>query len=158
MNKFQKDLIVGQTNEQLISNILTKKGYKVEPNTSKIYEELQKWDLQITGKTNNVIQLEVKQDFKSQYTNNVAIELKCVNNTTSDFFVYNIGYRGIYIIHIEKLKYLLTDNIPGFFTYGGDNNNSYMKIISADTFIQNSTVLLHQTKEGKPIKTIQKII
>lgn len=158
MNKFQKDLVVGQTNEQLVNNILTKKGYTVEPNTSTIYNELCKWDLQVTGKTGNVIQLEVKQDFKSQYTNNVAIEKICVNNTTSDYFVYNLGWRGIYIISTEMIKYLLTDNIPGFYTYGGDNDNSFMKIITVDIFIQHSTILLHPTKEGKPIKTIQKII
>lgn len=129
--KFQNDLKIGQSNEELIANYFINKGYKVEFNKSNNYEELCKWDLKINGKL-----VEVKQDHKSQYTNNVCIEKRCVEKTTSNIWIYNLGTHGTWISKLDNIKHKLTSDVEGFWVHGGDGKRSYMKVIRIEEFLK----------------------
>lgn len=132
-NKFKRDLIVGQNSERRVGDIFLSKGYVVEYNNSKKLSELKGWDFTIT-KEDKFFRIENKNDLMCKKTGNVAVEIKCVNNTISDYWVYDIDEVGIYVISINNLIKLINSN--GRSVYGGDGGRSYMKLIKIDDFIK----------------------
>ena len=132
-NKFKRDLIVGQNSEKRVGDIFLSKGYAVEYNNSKKLSELKGWDFTIT-KEDKFFRIENKNDLMCKKTGNVAIEIKCVNNTISDYWVYDIDEVGIYVISIGNLIKLINSNSRS--VYGGDGGRSYMKLIKIDDFIK----------------------
>lgn len=132
-NKFKRDLIVGQNSERRVGDIFLSKGYVVEYNNSKKLSELKGWDFTIT-KEDKFFRIENKNDLMCKKTGNVAVEIKCVNNTISDYWVYDIDEVGIYIISINNLIKLINGNSRS--VYGGDGGRSYMKLIKINDFIK----------------------
>lgn len=132
-NKFKRDLIVGQNSERRVGDIFLSKGYAVEYNNSKKLSELKGWDFTIT-KEDKFFRIENKNDLMCKKTGNVAVEIKCVNNTISDYWVYDIDEVGIYVISINNLIKLINGNSRS--VYGGDGGRSYMKLIKIDDFIK----------------------
>lgn len=132
-NKFKRDLIIGQNSERRVSDIFLSKGYAVEYNNSKKLSELKGWDFTIT-KEDKFFRIENKNDLMCKKTGNVAVEIKCVNNTISDYWVYDIDEVGIYVISINNLIKLINGNSRS--VYGGDGGRSYMKLIKINDFIK----------------------
>lgn len=132
-NKFKRDLIIGQNSEKRVGDIFLSKGYVVEYNNSKKLSELKGWDFTIT-KEDKFFRIENKNDLMCKKTGNVAVEIKCVNNTISDYWVYDIDEVGIYVISINNLIKLINGNSRS--VYGGDGGRSYMKLIKIDDFIK----------------------
>ena len=135
MGNFKYDLQVGQTAERLVSDRFIEKGYTVEFNTGSTITELSGWDLCIT-KDDKVYKIEVKNDLMCIKTGNVAIEHKCINNSTADILVYVIKDKGIFYTTINNGRYMLTDKIDGRNLWGGDGGRSYMKLVRYEEFIK----------------------
>lgn len=132
--KFKQDLKEGQSNERYIASILLKKGYKVDFNTSTDLAELRKWDLKVEGKEVNYF--ECKRDYKCQTTGNVAIEVRCAEHSTSEYWTYTFDENEVYYTTLTNIKKMLSEAVPGWFIWGGDNNKAYMKIIKKEVFLK----------------------
>jgi hypothetical protein len=86
---FQKDLKAGQAKESELGTLLESKGVKVEYNISTNLDELRKYDLKYQI-NNKEIKIEVKADFSSSSTGNIAVELKCIRLSEANYFAYYI--------------------------------------------------------------------
>lgn len=153
--EFDKDLEFGQAAENFFGKLYEKKGYyyrlnPVKTNGRKWYElsleeqiKLKEYDMEISKDENfkDSILYEIKRDTKSLYTNNVAVEIGCVLNSKSKYFVYFFDKEmtDIFLIARKQLLQMLQSSYDGWITLGGDNNNSLMKIFRKDYFIQYGT-------------------
>lgn len=132
INTFDKDLERGKEGELKVLLYFKSKGYIVQRNESKIYEEMKGYDLAVTGKTESLI--EVKDDFLFDKTGNVALEYNCASYTKSDFFVYVLGKLGLWYLPTEDLRKLLSSQHKGFDCLGGSEGRERLKIVSFYTF------------------------
>ena len=140
MRNFKTDLVIGQTGEIKVAEIFKAKGYTVEFNTAKTVKELKGWDLSIT-KDEITYKVEVKTDLMCQKTNNVAIEWKCVEHSSSDFFVYVVEGKGIWYTSIKNIRYMMSDSIIGRNLWGGDRGATQLKLVSVIDFLKVSKEL-----------------
>lgn len=141
---FKNDLEYGQIGELKVAEYFNNKGYETKLNepvkgvklTYEMLEELRGWDLKVFN-NDKIIKVEVKRDQKSKYTGNVAIEQRCVNHSNSDVFVYifDADCNEMYFIKYKTMKYILTDEVEGWWCLGGDGKRSKMKIIRKDLFL-----------------------
>lgn len=111
-SNFEHDLKLGQKGENLLANILLKKG-----------------DL-----------IEVKTDFQAQETGNVFVEYKSrnklsgISTTKAHYWAFIVSNEQIVIIEIKKLKKLC--KIEGLKRIkGGDENTSEGILLPVDTLI-----------------------
>lgn len=152
--KFKNDLKYGNEGEQKFAEYIKNKyDYmdaelniidKKEILTDAELELLRGWDVKVTNnKTNITKYFEIKRDQKSKYTGNIAIEYRCVRHSKSDYFVYilDADCEEMYMISINNIKYLLSENTDGFNCMGGDGKRSYMKVIKKDELIKKSKKL-----------------
>ena len=77
------------------------------------------WDFSYKNQT-----FEVKYDRQAKKTGNIYVEIKCLNNTKADYFIYYIDNAEIYIF---ETRYLI-DNIKTlqhrYVQFAGDNNEN----------------------------------
>lgn len=78
---FNDDLAVGKRGEALVINAMKKRGHIVE-DVSDIYEYRQKDIDLILSKNGTTVNMEVKNDIVSNYTDNVFVEIYNRNNTS----------------------------------------------------------------------------
>lgn len=71
----------------------------------------------------------------STRTGNIAVEIKCVENTAANIWFYKIGDEFRYT-NLNYLKREIGTN--GVFVHGGDGGRSYMKLIPMTRFNNNS--------------------
>lgn len=64
-------------------------------------------------------------------TGNIAIEVRCVNTTKSNIWVYKIN-NEYWAINLKWLKEQVSTQ--GRFVYGGDGGRSYMKLVPVIEF------------------------
>jgi hypothetical protein len=136
--KFSKDLLEGQIVEQELANLLIKRNpyAQIEFNTSATNDikQLRKYDFILSnGSTLNKI--EVKYDKKASQTNNVAIEVYCVNYSEADIFAYKINNK-FYFIKTTMLKSLI-ESKKYRFTYACENGKNYIMLMRISEFEKN---------------------
>jgi hypothetical protein len=134
-NSFAKDLIIGQEIEKELAELLSKRNpkSKIEFNTSSTNDikELRKYDFTLSNNS-SIHKIEVKYDKKASQTNNVAIEVKCVNHSEADLFAYKIK-NDFYFIKTEKLKTLI-ESKQYRFVNACENGKNYIMLMSISEF------------------------
>jgi hypothetical protein len=130
MGNFKTDLAIGQSAEKEVGKLFENKGYFVVYNTAKTKEELKQWDLQISSEGNRY-KIEVKLDLMASTTGNIAIEVGCVLESIADFFIYKFNGEFWYTRRQNLVNEI---SKQGRFVTGGDNGNSYMKLVKIDEF------------------------
>lgn len=134
---FNKDLKIGQSVEVEVGNILASRGFKVVYNNSNTREDLKRYDL-IASKDGIDKKIEVKYDILASSTGNIALEVRCIIESNADFFVYKFNNEYWYTTRQNLFKEI---SKQGRFVTGGDNGNSYMKLIKIEEFKQYSKQL-----------------
>ena len=137
MEKFKRDLEVGQRAEEEVAALLESKGWYITYNTSKDLKTLRGWDLKGTKDTESIY-IEVKNDLKASTTGNVAIEVRCVEYSLSNIWIYKIN-NEFWAVNLAWLRTEIATD--GRYVTGGDNNNSFMKLVPVDTFKKNAKCL-----------------
>lgn len=137
MSKFKKDLEIGQRAEEEVASILENRGWCITYNNSADLKTLRGWDLKGTRDTKSIY-VEVKNDLKASTTGNVAIEVRCVENSLSNIWIYNIN-NEFWAVNLAWLRTEITTE--GRYVTGGDNNNSFMKLVPIDIFKNNAKKL-----------------
>ncbi len=140
--KFKSDLETGHAGENMVSEYLISKGRLTEFNTSTDLNELRKWDISITGVTGNTLtgtgytynKIEVKRDLKFSKTGNIAIEYKCLHDSTADYWVFILDNQMWYISYTDLFRLASWEYAGVKYVWGGDSNKSYMKIVPFDIF------------------------
>lgn len=115
---FQSDLVAGQAIEKKLGDTLIQKGIKVVYNNSTQLDELRKYDLKIYNKDKE-IKIEVKADFMSSVTGNIAVELNCINKSESKYFAY-------YIPHKDSFYFIKTSILTSKY-----RNGDYVRLTSS---------------------------
>lgn len=150
---FAKDLVSGTKGEKLVCDFLTSCGYIVLFNKCK--EKRSHYDIYIEKPLTT---FEVKFDFKSSLTGNIAIErynpvskkVSGIDISEADYWVYIVYENKIPILHFCKRVNLLSfiDYIdPYKKVTGGDNMNS-------DMWLYKKEVLLGEYKSCKPFQKL----
>lgn len=145
---FTLDIVVGGDGELLVKRILENKLHftNIEINTSKNYRTLKAYDITAVNKNGQKVYFEVKNDFKSVKTGNIAIEFECnglpsgINSTTSDFCVY-IGLNEVYIIKTKKLREIIDRKLYFRTVSGGDGNLAKMYLFKKSVIKEYSLVI-----------------
>lgn len=126
---FRRDLRLGQEVEQEVAALLEARGYFVEYNNSEDLEILREWDLRIT-KGDRIETVEVKADFMSSKTGNVAIEIKCIENSKAGLFIYKLDNEFWYTTTA------IMQSFKGREVWGGDNNKTKLRLVKKQEFIK----------------------
>lgn len=144
---FNKDLPVAIETEKEVAQILA----KIYDADILKFEHSNKYDILAKIKGNDY-KFEVKEDFMSWKTGNVALEFECrgnpsgINSTEADFYVYKIhGKNGIhfYLFKISNLFKMVSDNAWFRIVNGGDkNSNSMNYLFKYETFIKYGKFML----------------
>ena len=134
---FKDDLLAGKTVEEEVAKILRDLGYTVRFNGSPDINILKLWDLKAIKNGVETL-LEVKADFKSKVTGNVAIEERCVLESEAKYFVYKLGEEFWYTLRSNLLYEL---NREGKFIWGGDGNRARLKLVKVEEFKKYSKLL-----------------
>lgn len=137
MEKFKQDLEVGQKAEEEVATILESRGWNITYNNSADLKTLRGWDLKGI-KDSKTIYVEVKNDLKASTTGNVAIEVRCVEHSLSNIWVYKIN-NEFWAVNFAWLRTEIATD--GRYVNGGDNNNSFMKLVPVDVFKNNAKKL-----------------
>lgn len=106
--KFFKDLARGQKAEKLVLEILLDRY----PNIAQYkFNDTWEYDIALKSQSGIVTYFEVKEDTRSKYTDNVAVEFECFGKpsgpfkTKADFFVYVITrLDGYYFVRLDPNK------------------------------------------------------
>jgi hypothetical protein len=125
---FNKDLPVAIETEKEVAQILAK-IYSAEILK---FEHSNKYDILARIK-NNDYKFEVKDDYLSEKTGNIAIEYfsrnkpSGISTTQADYYVYKInisnGENYCYIIKVSKLKEIIKNNLFFRIVDGGDSGS-----------------------------------
>ena len=110
-------------------------------------------DLEIRHKNGNVYKIELKSDFESKKTNNIALELSSresssgLNTTSSDFWFHYLWDSSsnqfeFYYCPVDTLKKYIKENLSNIrIVDGGDDKTSRLILIKSKQFISISTKL-----------------
>jgi len=135
---FSQDYKKGSKGEQLLIDFLAKSGFEAFLN-----KDMSKKSFFDVYFEQPFISFEVKFDFKSSITGNIAIEYyNPVSNNISgiavskaDYIVYIVYIKKVPILYFARRKDLIRfmDEVKPFKNVcGGDNNNSYMLLYKKD--------------------------
>ena len=113
MNKFEANLIEASRAELAITELLKRQGYNAWLNPKK------NGDCDVYFISDRQYGVEVKTDFASMYTGNVAIEPQTLEHTKADYFAFVI----------PEVQFIATADVRNFYTdymqtgkNGGDQN------------------------------------
>ena len=126
---FEEDLKVGEKCEKCVKKLFESKGFQVDKNNCPTtYKE---FDLYIGNvKKDDFYTIEIKADFASMYTNNVAIEQKSLENSKADYFIYIIP--KVYMINTLRLRQLREN----YKTVMGGDYNEPITLVPIKDFIK----------------------
>lgn len=136
--KFNTDLLIGKTGEEIVAQILSKRNYfsAYEINDNSDYDFIA-----LDGKLQG-IKFEVKYD-QYEDTGNMAIEFFCLKRfkptgiaiSKSHYYCYIFAHsRECYIIKSQVLKSLIANLPRSKIVSGGDNNHSVLVLIPYKQF------------------------
>ena len=120
---------------KFVSKILSK--YPVQKIEFAPDEQFKDWDVKITNILWEEKTYEIKRDFKSQETWNIALEIKCnwkpsgIFASKADYIVYCLSEDEFYFRNRWELLYDLCD-IAKYKTLGWDGERAEMYIISKE--------------------------
>ena len=140
--KFAESLVSGKESERLVLNIIKnkypqayiKEGYHKE------------YDIMIP-ETNKTV--EVKKDFKSQYTGNIVVEISMNNKrsalstTTADWWVFHLDEQEIVWITLKRLKDMIEFGgykLVEFIGEGDEISKQAYLIPKKDLYIQSNKI------------------
>jgi hypothetical protein len=140
---FKRDLAVAKNTEKRVALILEHKfGYKVTE-----YNKDNKYDLAVETKNEDLVTIEVKEDFMCKLTGNVALEFECrgklsgINVSEADYYIYVIHRKtGIeyWSLKIKTLKEMIKNKEYFRIVNGGDKGSNTMNyLFKYKTFIKN---------------------
>lgn len=141
MNKFQQDLLVGQTAEDVVADILKNRySITVTKNNSTSYNTLKEYDLLL----DNSVKVEVKHDLMATQTKNLALEIECnkkpsgITASKASLWIYLIDET----IYIFKLKDLIDEVQKGTYhriVYGGDGGRARLALFNLNQITKLAT-------------------
>jgi hypothetical protein len=135
---FKSDLKRSQAIEDKLCDIIIKAGFKASTTQDKGHYS--GYDLIINDKTT----IELKVDYESELTGNIAVEVSKVINgkeqksglsiTSADYYVYHLPNEPniFYFIQTNKLK-VIKDKAFNM-VRGGDNNSVWLRLYRKDVF------------------------
>jgi len=138
-NTFKTDLERSQTIERRLCDIITQTGYKAETTQDK--GNYSGYDIII----NNRKTIELKVDYESKRTGNIAVEVSKVINdeeqksglsiTTADYYVYHLPDEpnNFYFILTKNLKAIKDKAFR--MVRGGDNNAVWLRLYRKEVFL-----------------------
>lgn len=134
---FRKDLVIGHSSEDAVCAKINKKY----PKAHVIKGYCKGYDIYVP-ETNKKI--EVKQDKKSNYTNNIVVEIEmppgtpsALSTTEADYWVFDDGEIYIWITP-ETLRQVVKPFTPVKFTGNGDNKEKLAYLIKKDIIKKNA--------------------
>jgi hypothetical protein len=144
---FKKDLPVAKETEKEVAQILAK---VYDANILK-FEHTSEYDILARIKDNDY-KFEVKEDFMSWKTGNVALEFECrgkpsgIQTSEADFYVYKIhGANGthFYLFKTSALKKMVSEKEYFRVVSGGDKgSNSMNYLFKYETFVKYGKFIL----------------
>jgi hypothetical protein len=134
--KFAESLVSGKESERLVLNIIKNRGYPQAYIKEGYHKE---YDIMIP-ETNKTV--EVKKDFKSQYTGNIVVEISMNNKrsalstTTADWWVFHTSENELIWITPKNIKEMIyTERFePVEFTGKGDTASKIAYLIPKGYF------------------------
>ena len=143
---FNEDLPVAVETEKDVAQILAK---IYEARILK-FEHSNKYDILARIKGNDYT-FEVKEDFMTCKTGNVALEFECrgkpsgIQTSQADFYVYKIhGKNGIhyYLFKKENLLKMISNEVSRIVNGGDEGSNSMNYLFKYETFIKYGKFML----------------
>lgn len=144
---FNEDLPVAIETEKEVAQIMA----KIYDARILKFEHSNKYDILARIKGTEYT-FEIKEDFMSWKTGNVALEFECrgkpsgINTTEADFYIYKIhGKNGVhfYLFKIENILKMVSDKAWFRVVNGGDkDSNSMNYLFKYETFIKYGKFML----------------
>lgn len=136
VKNFENDLEIGRKRERELASILLTSNKPIDKIEFAPPKKFYDWDLKITSLGRETT-YEVKQDFKGQYTGNVALEYECdgkpsgISTSKSDYYVICPREWEFYF---QSRPVLLSKLMEAWFkgVMWGDGNKSKMFLITPE--------------------------
>jgi len=140
---FADDLEVSRQTEYQIGQLLEQKMQYVV----KSYNDNAKYDILVEDRNGVPLAIEIKEDFMSAKTGNVAVEFSCrgkpsgIESSESHIYIYKIWFNetdfGVYWMPTERLKGIIKDKNYFRIVSGGDKgSNTQMYLFRLNEFEQ----------------------